>query len=462
MAAWPVVAHRAQTPPPAGAAPAAGVPPPLTVSRMAGPGAGAEMGEALQTPQVTSQAPLQPLPVTRLEEEPREAHLDAGRTFSLRIAAPRPVQQVLLQLVRNTRFSIVSAPGVQGSFVGDLKDVTLQQALDLVLHPLGLDYAVDRSFIRVFPRRVETRIFDVNYVQTARTSRRTLAAARPGAGPSAGSRWSLDASDTANLFDEVGAGVRTLLSPDGRFNLDRQAALLQVTDYPDRLDRVGLYVEAVEQRVTRQVQIRALVVEVALKPEFAAGLDWRALRASLGLEASVSGRTLWVDLADPSRLLAALRAQGTVDVLASPQVVAMNNEPAFMRVGRHEVYFVTTSSTDAATGRVVQTTERPEAVAEGLVLSVTPQITADGIIQMSVSPSVTARAGEATSRAGDVVPVMSVREADTLVRVRAGETAVISGLMQGGGTAKTDLVVFLTPTLVAPAALARPGAAGGR
>ena len=83
---------------------------------------------------------------------------------------------------------------------------------------------------------------------------------------------------------------------------------------------------------------------------------------------------------------------------------------------------------------------------------------------MSVSPSVTERAGEATSKAGDVVPVMSVREADTLVRVRAGETAVISGLMQGGGTDKTDLVVFLTPTLVAPALRPRPGAApaGGR
>ena len=337
---------------------------------MAGPGsAESEMAGPLPgSPQATSQAPLQPLPVTRLEEEPREAYLDAGRTLSLRIAAPRPVQQVLLQLVRNTRFSIVSAPGVEGAFVGDLKDVTLKQALDLVLHPLGLDYAVDRSFIRVFPRRMETRLFDVNYVQTARASHRTLGAARAGAGGSTGSRWSIDASDTADLFEEVASGVKTLVSADGRFNLDRKAALLQVTDYPDRLDRVGLYVEAVEQRVTRQVQIRALVVEVTLKPEFAAGLDWRALRASLGqqAEASPGGRTLWVDLADPSALIAALGAQGAVNVLARPQVVAMNNEPAFMRVGRHEVYFVTTSATDAATGRVVQTTARPESGGRGV------------------------------------------------------------------------------------------------
>ena len=135
----------------------------------------------------------------------------------------------------------------------------------------------------------------------------------------------------------------------------------------------------------------------------------------------------------------------------------MNNEPAYMRVGREGVYFVTTERTDPVTG-ARETRAEPRGISEGLVLTVTPQIAADGIIQMSVSPTVTERTGETTSAQGDAVPVVNVREADTLVRVRSGETAVISGMLQGDVERQTDLVVLLMPTLVVPA----PASAAGR
>jgi type II secretory pathway component GspD/PulD (secretin) len=99
---------------------------------------------------------------------------------------------------------------------------------------------------------------------------------------------------------------------------------------------------------------------------------------------------------------------------------------------------------------------------------------------MSINPSVTERTGVATSRLGDQVPIISVRETDTLVRVRQGETIVIAGLMQDRASLdeskipilgdvpfvgnlfkrttrsqrKTDLVILLTPTLMGPAGVA--------
>jgi MSHA biogenesis protein MshL len=111
------------------------------------------------------------------------------------------------------------------------------------------------------------------------------------------------------------------------------------------------------------------------------------------------------------------------------------------------------------------------------VLSVTPQIAGDGMINLSISPSLTERTGQATSRFGDTVPILSVREADTLVRVHENETIVIAGLMDerltndrskvpiigdlpgigglfrrdGRSRRKTDLVILLTPTIMTPA-----------
>ena len=418
-----------------------------------------------------------------------------------------------MRLVRDTDLSVVPDPDVEGTFVGELKNVTLRQALDLVLRPRDLDYSVQGSFIRVFKRRMETRIFAVDYVPTRRVARRQLTATATGPGgdltlvppegsaasrgtagaPVDGSWTQIAASEDGDLFRELAVGVRMLLSEQGKFNLDRKAALLQVTDLPDRLEKVAFYLDAVQTRVQRQVQIQALVIEVGLRDEFASGVDWPALLRDMGASAGAEvaptptgGLALDLRVSNVDDLLRALSNQGTVTVVSNPRVVAMNSEPVVMRVGTRDIFFVTTSQMDAA-GRVVQTTLTPQAVTEGLVLTVTPQISAGGIINMSINPSVTARTGEATSRLGDIVPVVSVRETDTMVRVRQGETVVIAGLMLGrqerrsrpgalppaeppagtryrssrpaarapeGGRqpSKTDLIILLTPTVVTPRA----------
>ena len=218
-------------------------------------------------------------------------------------------------------------------------------------------------------------------------------------------------------------------------NIDRTAALLRVTDRPGRLVRVDQYLEAVMLRVTRQVQIEAKVIEVDLRDEFSAGIDWRSVLSGLAPTAAAtattappSGRgvTLTLNTTDFRPLLKGLATQGTVNVLSSPRIIAMNNEPTIMRAA----------------------TEDSQSVTASLVVSLTAQISGDGIIHMNVNPSVIERTNPATSALGDQA-VTTVREVDTVVRVRQGETIVIAGLMHtGADQKKTDLVILLTPTLV--------------
>lgn len=275
-----------------------------------------------------------------------------------------------------------------------------------------------------------------------------------------------------------------LLSAEGIMDLNETAAVLQVTDRPSRLDRVEQYIEAVMLRVTRQVQIEARVIEVELRDEFSAGINWKAVLGGLTNSVTVSqtlapatsgGFTLALNVGDFTALLNAFATQGKVNVLSSPRVTAMNNEPAIMRIGTQDVFFTTTTQV-SETGQILQSTVSPQSITEGVVLSVTSQISADGIINMSINPSITERTGQATSRLGDSVPIISVRETDTLVRVREGETIVIAGMMQDRTTtnnakipvlgdvpvvgnlfkrtetrrSKTDLVILLTPTIMGP------------
>jgi MSHA biogenesis protein MshL len=488
-------------------------------------------GMAQQPTQPTRTGPgpqnpgLSPLAVSQIEEGRRSDSME--QTMSLSFAEPIAIRELLLLLVRDTNLSVVPDPDVEGTFTGELKNVTLRQALELMLHPHGMDFTFHDNVLRVTRVQVETRIFNINYVATRRTGTRgtgTVGAMAGSTGQGAfgagatggfaaggssagfgggnfagnggvgGSQASVSGTDVGDVFEELQAGVQTLISDSGRSNMDRKAGLLQVTDFPDRLDKIGLYIEAYENRVLRQVRIVAKIIEVELREDFSAGIDWSLVLQNAGNAVSLTQRlaptrgssafTMGISIKDFKGFLEAFASQGTVNVMASPWVNAMNNEPAVMRVGTQDVFFVTTSQVDATTGQILQTVVTPQSVTEGVVLSVTPQIAADGIIHMSIMPSITERTGTATSRLGDQVPIVSVRETDTLVRVQEGETIVIAGLMQDrtsvektkvpvlgdipmvGGLfrredrqkRKTDLIILLTPTIMTPGEIASSAA----
>ena len=354
--------------------------------------------------QAPAQAPMPALPLTQLDDRARAADLD-NRTFALTFAQPIAIGDVLLLLVRGTSLSVVPDPAIGGSFIGELKNVTVRQALGLILQPLGLDFTVDGGVIHVFRRQPETRLFDLDYLAAERAGDASV-----GIDPaerSNGSYARVTTTTRTDLFADITKGVQTLLSERGTFNLDRKAGLVQVTDFPERLDRIGVYLDAVQDRVQRQVQIEARIVEVELNDEKATALDWTALRQTR----------------DAVRVMAALTAQGKVTVLASPRLVVMNNEPAIVKADR-------------------------------LTIAVTPQITPDAIVTLSLTP---------------IVSSPQVLQSDMIARVADGETIVLAGFgrdretrerkntgFTGGWFGRTtvvtkkhvELVVLLTPRIL--------------
>jgi type II secretory pathway component GspD/PulD (secretin) len=363
------------------------------------------------------------LPLTQLDERALGADLD-NRTFTLTFAQAVPIKDLLLLLVRGTSLSVVPDPSIAGSFIGELKNVTVRQALGLILAPLGLDYAVDGTIVRVFKREPDTRIFDINYIATERTG-----TARVGGDPAASSFAQVSTTTKTDVFAEVARGVQTLLSEGAAFNVDRKAGLLQVRDFPERLDRVGQYLEAVHDRLHRQVQIDARVVEVELSDEKAQSLDWTVLAAEMTSGQTAAQRAAarptltGMRVTDVEKLLGVLATHGVVSVMATPRLVTLNNETAIVRT-------------------------------EAMTVSVTPQIAPDSAVMLSVSP---------------ILKAPAAAESDMLARVADGETLIIPGFTRdrevrerknvgisggwfGRGTVVTrkrvEVVILLTPRIL--------------
>jgi MSHA biogenesis protein MshL len=392
---------------------------------------------------------LPTLPLTQLDDRALAADLD-NRAFTLTFTQPVAIRDLLLMLVRGTSLSIVPDSEISGTFIGDLKNVTVRQALGLILPQIGLDYAVDGSFVRVFKRERETRLYDVNFIATTRAATTNVG----GSVASNGSFARVTSTTTADVFSDLMKGVQSLLSEHGTYSVDRKAGLVQVTDFPEELERVAAYLDAVHDRVHRQVQIDARVLEVELNDAAQQSIDWNALGptidAAVALNTNPPPAPLSLRIADTQRFLTLLAAQGKVTVLATTRVIALNNEPAVVRA---------VSQTPAEKGEAVDQ--------HGVTIGVTPQIGSDGVVMLSFSPLVSV---QDAAPQGRLSPVTNVRETDMLARVLDGDTIVVAGWLReretrerkvglsggwfGRSTVVTrkhvEIVILLTPKIVPP------------
>ena len=194
------------------------------------------------------------------------------------------------------------------------------------------------------------------------------------------------------------------------------------------------------------------------------------LSSAFGLATMTTGSFVRLASDNWSGTLHALAEHGKVEVLSRPSIMARNNQEAVIIVGQ-EVPFITNSRTDAL-GNLTNTIQYDNV---GIILRVTPFITAHNAVEMIVAPeisSLTAQTVPISSNAS--APVISKRSAETVVVTPSGVTAVIGGLMQTQrlsniqkipllgdipylGAAfrhkttndvKSELLIFLTPTVV--------------
>ena len=176
--------------------------------------------------------------------------------------------------------------------------------------------------------------------------------------------------------------------------------------------------------------------------------------------------------ADFTATLRAIAQAGKAQLLSRPSVLARNNQPATIQIGQN-VPLITAVNYD--TFGNARNSISYQAV--GIILKVTPFITSDGLVQMIVQPSTSSLDPSSSIQVspGVAAPIIDIRSADTVVITPDGQTVVIGGLMRNdsgevvtkipllgdipllgnlfkhktSSSAKTELLIFLTPHVIA-------------
>ncbi|MFM1872155.1 MAG: hypothetical protein RL398_1577, partial [Planctomycetota bacterium] len=133
-----------------------------------------------------------------------------------------------------------------------------------------------------------------------------------------------------------------------------------------------------------------------------------------------------LDSNDFSVFVDALQRQGQVRVLSSPRVSTMNNRTASIAITDQIPYITREVIDDQGVARTEYGVEFAEA---GVNLNVRPMIGEDGILTVAVTPEVREQTGTVVTPDGLIsIPVISQRQATTLVRVANGQAVALGGL----------------------------------
>lgn len=433
----------------------------------------ASQGDVIAKPQLPA------IPLDNRIMFPENAYLtpesDDNVLYSF-VAQNIEIKDALQIFSRAYGLNIVSDSDVNGVISVEFNDLRLDQAMSAMLSSLGLHWDKKDNLIEV--KRWHTRTFTLDYLRLIRSGQGTSSAnvsssvsggggsgGESGGGSSGGSgdsdngTFELKQQDTVEFWDELSEQLTSMVSENGRIAINRMSGTIQVTDSFDRVKQMEKYLGNISRAIHRQVEIDVRIVEVELNDDYSLGVDWSLVssgdadqvQGSVGVNNIISQPlggfgallpSVSLNIFESARrinfetLVSALSEQGEVNVVSKPKIRTMNNQPAMIKVGTDRTFFIRTVTTDTSTaGSTSLIEDTPLVVTEGIVMALTPQISASGWVMMDISPIISRvtsveRVVDGNGNTTSSSPNLDIRQTSSLVRMENGKTIVIGGLIQ--------------------------------
>ena len=444
------------------------------------------------------------------------------------VASGVSARELLFALTRDAELNLDIDDDVDGLVTINAVNQPFTMILERIARSVNLRYEMKNNVLRISKDKPFLRNYTIDYLNMTRTSTGTVnvstqlgstggGAAGAGGGGSNGSETSLVSEASNQFWASLESNVKGILGESAAVGegsgettsnaqstvyVNKEAGLLTVRASGQQHKEVNQFLNEISNSSQRQVLIEATIAEVTLNENFQAGIDWSLIQQNSNGTASfdqvLTGARISPDnsfsldltnfnfFGDSLNLtIRALETFGDVSIMSSPKVMALNNQTALLKVVDNFVYFtlsVDVDTGDADTDSVVTYESELHTIPVGFVMTVTPFVNEQGAVTLNVRPTISRVVGSVNDpnpelqRQGVVnsIPVVQVREVESVLKVNSGEVAVIGGLMQDeisettnsvpvlgkvpllgslfryqeNTKTKTELVIFLKPVVI--------------
>ena len=326
----------------------------------------------------------------------------------------------------------------------EFKDLPIEMALDRMLSQLNLFWKKESKSYIIFRDREE--LFSVNFPLLQQTfnvssSRQNSSSddddSDSGIAPSSSS---LVTSGTSASLSNLTDTIERFLSDEGKVVVHKEMGMIWVKDKAFIVDRIGEFLAKINENLSKSVAISGIITEVELNDGNKTGIDWTSVAGnltraggSIGATGGAVGSNFtlgWKSAGSVNKVyLNALKTFGDVEVISRPSLRIANNAIGSLIVGKNTSYVsevVATASSSAPTTYA----SKLSSLQTGLSFYVLPHIISATEAILYISPELTSLQSLVTVGTNGVqAPTITMRQTQTVVPIRNGESLVIGGLM---------------------------------
>lgn len=260
-----------------------------------------------------------------------------------------------------------------------------------------------------------------------------------------------------DIWREVEAGIKALLSKKGTVSINQAAGTVTVRDSYVRLRDVSAYIDAMNQRLSRQVAITVRVWALELADASSGGINLQALfendnvsiiagsLTDAGSAASAAVSVVHGKLKGSTGTIKALREWGRATQLTSAGGLLMSNQPLPVLAIKRHAYLAGMS---LSTSDYNQTSEiTPGEVTTGFAMTIIPHILQDRRVILQYNITLSALDAMDEIDKGEVyvqLPQVSTRSFAQRSKMKMGQTLVLAGFEQSRQTANNAFGILNT------------------
>lgn len=405
----------------------------------------------------------QPKPrLQKPRQEQQKIHPIFYKKISITLHENAPFQSILTQAASQIGASILIDHHIRESVYYTAKNKPFIDVIEDLAENLKLRFTIKGTFIKLEKDTPYTKTYPVNFLKFERESYNNISTTtdifnehdkKPHTKNNSGSE--INVKSLINFWDELKKGLAFYIGDD-HFNINQQSGLVIVTGTDKQHKFVGAYLDQLEKSANAQVLIEAKIIEVKLNQEFNTGIDWEWFSKQQTESIDFKG-ALNFKSANFTFILKALEKFGSLRTVSSPRLVLLNNQTSMIKVAENSIFFKMDFQSQYL--GIVENPNQPNADHErfktmstseikskpiGFIMPIQASIQPEkGKILLFVRPTVSRHAGsvkdpalEFNARSAKItqdipeskVPVVEVREMDSVLKLDNGDTTILGGL----------------------------------
>jgi len=447
-----------------------------------------------------------PAPVTQTTLLPPPKPRPQLETYTV-VVSGVAAKDLLFSMARDAKINLDIHDNIQGTVTLNAIDQTLPQILERISQQVNIRYKLDNNTLRIRADKPYLETYVVDYVNISRESKGIIRVATNIGSTGQGSIgdnesatgggdesednssltevlltsnnkfWETLTHNITKMLNDVSIVTNSenastnisIATGDNNVIVNREAGLIMVRATYRQHQQIQTFIDTVLNISKRQVLIEATIAEIKLSDRFQAGIDWNVVakdpNSGVNILTNFTGSNLAsspfssltlndsIGSSQVTMTLKALEQFGDVQVLSSPKIMAINNQPAILKVVDNIVYFEMDVNTSLSQVTSLTTFETQiKTVPVGFVMSVTPYINEHEAVTLNIRPTISRvidsvqDPNPAFKDANVIseVPVIQIREIESILTINSGDTAVIGGLMQDTVNDKSQGIPLLS------------------